>query len=358
MSTQECTRFVQEQGARLGFVRVGVTGTQTPQSYPAYRHWLEQKFHGSMHYMDDAFHKEARQNMHALLPEVQSAIVVALNYAPVKDTARNDKSTEEELQGRVAAYALGNDYHRVLKEKLYALAESLDSQCGVHKHRACVDSAPLLERELARRAGLGFIAKNTMLITPGLGSYTLLGVLLTSLPLEPTPALGSQHCGTCTACLDACPTQAFSAPYQLDARKCISYLTIESETSFPLEVRESVGTHIFGCDICQNVCPYNAKAPLRNPPAPELAPIDATRAHPSLAQLANQGSNQRKRYVHGTPLRRNRNTQMLRNVAVALGNLPTSPKRSELLHKLADHPSPLVQEHARWALATKTKKKS
>jgi len=297
-----------------------------------------------MAYMQDEFHTRARRSMEELLPSVRSAIVVAASYEKVEFS---DTDTSLPPRGRVAQYALGDDYHQVLRNKLQTLADVIAEEAGESvESRPCVDSTPLLERELAERAGLGFVAKNTMLISPGLGSYTLLGVLLTSAELAPTAPPAVRDCGTCTACLDACPTNAFRGPYQLDARRCISYLTIESEDTIPEELRPMVGDRIFGCDVCQDVCPYNAAAPLRATVLASLQPRDDQRSQPDLEHLATLGSNQRKRYVSGTPLRRNRREQMLRNVAVALGN--TAPQHP-VLDTLAKDRSPLVQEHALWA---------
>lgn len=334
----------------LGFAKAGVTDVATPAHYEDYRAWLDRGDHGSMGYMDDDFHKAARQDMELLLPEARSAIVVALSYSVAKE---QEEPSRGEPVGRVAQYALGDDYHHVIKKKLGVIADKLAELCQGATSRACVDSAPVLERELAQRAGLGFIAKNTMLITPGIGSYTLLGVLLTTADLAPTHAKEIRDCGTCTACIDACPTQAFRAPHKLDARRCISYLTIESQEPMPEELRSQVGDRIFGCDVCQDVCPYNAAAPHRAQVVPELMPRDAQRARPALSMLAGLGSNQRKRYVAGNALRRNRREQLLRNVAVALGN--TAPD-SEILETLASDRNPMVQEHALWALHQRTPK--
>ncbi len=345
-SPQALTNFVVKAAEDLGFARAGVTGIETPARYSAYLSWLERDDHASMEYMADSFHKRARADMRELLPEAQSAISVALSYDKVEAP---QPASDGSPRGRVAQYALGDDYHHVMRSKLSALAEALAQEAGeTFDSRACVDSAPLLEREIAERAGLGFVAKNTMLITPGLGSYTLLGVLLTSANLAPTRATSSRDCGSCTACLDACPTDAFRGPYQLDARRCISYLTIESEEPIPESLRPLLGDRIFGCDACQDVCPYNAVAPSRSQTIPELRPRDPDRARPSLQMLAEHGSNQRKRYVAGNALRRNRREQLLRNVAVALGNVaPEHP----IVETLAHDRSPLVQEHAQWAKA-------
>ncbi len=347
----ELTQIALREAEDLGFARAGVTDCAPPGRYEEYLEWLARGDHGTMAYMAEEFHKEARKQPQALLAGARSAIVVLACYE--KPSTGGDCSETDAL-GRVAQYALGDDYHHVFRRKLETLAERLGeaSPDPDIEFRACVDSAPLMERELAERAGLGFIAKNTMLITPGLGSYTLIGVLLTTAHLATTLPEASRDCGTCTACLDACPTQAFRAPYKLDARRCISYLTIESDAPIPEPLRTSVGERIFGCDACQDVCPYNAAAPLRAPIADELRPREADRARPKLAMLASLGSNQRKRYVAGSAMRRNRREQTLRNVAVALGNVePNSP----VLDDLANDRNEMVRAHAIWARGKRSK---
>jgi epoxyqueuosine reductase len=353
--SKDPTSFVLEKALSLGFVRAGVTGIEAPDRYAAYQSWLERGDHGEMKYMAEDFHRKSRLDLRELLPEAQSAVVVALSYpkAP-QDQESESPVDDQEPRGRVAQYALGDDYHQVMHGKLKQLAAALAEFVGRPlQARSCVDSAPLLERELAERAGLGFVAKNTMLITPGIGSFTLLGVLLSELPLRPTAPTETRDCGTCTACLDACPTQAFRAPYQLDAKRCISYLTIESSEPVPEELRSKIGDRIFGCDVCQDVCPYNAKAPLRNVGPAEMQAREADRARPPLHQLATLGSNQRKRYLHGSAMRRAGREPLLRNVAIALGNQTLSgsadERRNQTLDVLSEDRSSMVREHAQWA---------
>lgn len=350
------TAFALQKAADLGFARAGVTDTRAPARYEAYQEWLARGDHGSMAYMADDFHQRSRADMRELLPEVQSAIVVALSYDK-PETAADNAQPSQAPRGRVAQYAVGDDYHFVIKDKLKLLGQALADELGRPvAFRACVDSAPLLERELAARAGLGFIAKNTMLISPGLGSYTLLGVLLIALEMEPTHQAQTRDCGTCTACLDACPTQAFRGPHKLDATRCISYLTIESREAIPEALREALGDRIFGCDECQDVCPYNAKAPLRFPSNPHLRARDPERPRPPLQEFVSMGSNPRKRYMRASAMQRNSREQLLRNVAVALGNAPVTgaageDAANESLQTLATDASPLVRDHAQWALA-------
>jgi epoxyqueuosine reductase len=216
--------------------------------------------------------------------------------------------------------------------------------------RACVDTAPVLERGFAEAAGIGFVGKNTMLITPGLGSYTVLGELLTDVELAPTPRdNGAARCGDCRACLDACPTGALPAPWVLDARRCVSYLTIEHRGDIPESLRPLIGDMVFGCDICQEVCPYNAAAPARTPPAPDLADDALDAARPDLLELAAMGSNPHKRWSAGRAVRRASRAQLMRNVAVALGNSGDARARPHL-ERLAGDASAVVRRTARWAL--------
>jgi epoxyqueuosine reductase len=255
-------------------------------------------------------------------------------------------------RGAVARYARGTDYHIVVRDKLVALGEAIAGAAGrAVASRVCVDSAPVLERDLAQRAGLGFAGKNTLLITRGVGSYTVLGELLLDVEVEIDHDGGDRvGCGSCRACLDACPTGAFVAERVLDARRCISYLTIESEAAIPEELRPRLGPWIFGCDVCQEVCPYNASAP-RTPTS------DDERGHPDLVALATAPSNQLRRFVRRTALRRVSRAQLLRNVCVALGNLGDQAAVPALTARL-DDPSPLVREHAAWALAEITRRTS
>jgi len=252
----------------------------------------------------------------------------------------------------IARYARGADYHVVMRRKLTALAEAVAAGVGRPvAARACVDSAPLLERDLAEVAGIGFAAKNTMLIAPGLGSYILLGELLLDIAAAPTTALdaAAPRCGSCRACLDACPTGAFVGAHVLDARRCISYLTIEHRGVIDRALRPAMGAMIFGCDICQEVCPFNAAAPDRTPPDPELAPLTDDRGAPDLARLLGLGANQMRRFLDGTALRRANRDQLLRNVCIALGNSGDAAAIPALARALADR-SPIVRGHAAWGL--------
>ena len=255
------------------------------------------------------------------------------------------------LRGKIARYAVGDDYHLVLRDKLVAVAHQLAKKLARPvAARPCVDTAPVLERDHAERGGVGFVAKNTMLIAPGLGSYVVLGELLLDVIAEPTaPAEPPRpRCGSCRACLDACPTGAFVDAYVLDARRCISYLTIEQAGPIPRELRASIGTWVFGCDVCQEVCPFNA-SPDAPPAEPMLAPRDLDHALPDLVKLASLGSNQLRQFVRRTALRRTHRDQLRRNVAVALGNTGDAGAIPALRELLASR-APLVRGHAAWGL--------
>ena len=340
-------RAVIDHARALGFHRVGIVPVEPPRRYREYERWLADHHHAGMAYMAAAEHRRARADVRELLPTARSVIVVALAYDHREPSATSDS----ELRGFVARYARGTDYHIVVRRKLFELAERIGQLAGRPvAARPCVDSAPVLERELAERAGIGFVAKNTMLIAPGIGSYVVLGELLVDIELSPTannPA--GPRCGECTACLDACPTGAFPAAYTLDSSRCISYLTIEHRGAIPTELRSQLGAMIFGCDICQQVCPFNARAPDRTPPDPELRPPTPERAAPDLIALLRMGSSARRRFVDRTALRRVNREQLLRNVCVALGNTG-DPRAVDALLQAERDRSPLVREHARWAL--------
>jgi epoxyqueuosine reductase len=332
----------------LGFARAGIASPQ--RSEPAAERlasWLAAGHHGEMQYMAQGLD---RSSPAALFEPVQSVVVVALPYADPALTPLRRSATGPELRGRVARYARGEDYHHVLKAKLERLGAAIDALVGRPvARRACVDSAPLLERDFAVRAGLGFAAKSTLTILPGVGSFVLLGELLLDLQLSPTASAALSGCGTCTRCLSACPTGAFQGPYVLDARRCISYLTIELKGSVPPELRALIGSHVFGCDICQDVCPWNQSrhAPARAPELGEHAELAA----PDLVSLLFLTSSGYRKLVRGTALSRVSRQRLARNAAIALGNSRSPAAEAPLSRALASHSSELVRAHAAWALA-------
>ncbi|HVY27100.1 MAG TPA: tRNA epoxyqueuosine(34) reductase QueG [Polyangiaceae bacterium] len=334
-----------------GFVRAAITRPSlSERAAERLDRWLAAGHHGEMHYMAGGLPRDAPR---ALLESVKSVLVVALPYAePVPVLLRQSAAgpvLSLPLSGRVARYAQGEDYHRVLKTKLERVGERIDALVGrAVTRRPCVDSAPLLERDFAVQAGLGFAAKSTLTIVPGAGSFVLLGELLLDLELAATPVAVASGCGSCTRCLEACPTGAFVGPYELDARRCISYLTIELKGWVPRELRPLIGQHVFGCDICQDVCPWNhsPRVPLRDA---ELGRREAL-ATPALEELLFLGSAAYRRLVAGTALSRVSRARLSRNAAIALGNTRHPAAEAPLARALLTHSSELTRGHAAWAL--------
>lgn len=325
------TRRVKTLAAAIGFDRVGVTHAGPVQSVAYYRLWLAADHAGTMGYLRR--NVKIRAEPRRLLPGARSIICVALNYGRpdgTNETSRGLQPARPEDSagyptaptGRVAQYARGRDYHLVMRGMLRDLVERLRQELDEpFEARVCVDTAPLLERELARAAGLGWIGKNTCLLHEQLGSYLFLGEVLTTLELEPDSPV-PDRCGTCTRCLDACPTKAFPAPYQLDASRCISYFTIEHRGDVPQEFHAGIGDWVFGCDICQQVCPFNAKAPAATHPqiAEERIP-----ARLNLLDLLNLGSADYRRLTKATAARRATRHMWRRNAGIALRNAQRRP---------------------------------
>ena len=329
----------------LGFARAAVIPIEPPRRHELYASWLAAGHAGEMAYLAAPEHVGPRGDLRALLDAARSLVVVALAYdrtTPVPEARL--------LRGKIARYARGEDYHLVMRDRLVLLADRLARELGGPvATRPCVDSAPVLEREWAERGGLGFVAKNTMLIAPGLGSYVVLGELLVAaeLPVTAPETPPRPRCGSCRSCLDACPTGAFVDAYVLDARRCISYLTIEHHGAIPRELRPAIGTWVFGCDVCQEVCPFNAGDGAQ--PDPLLRPRTLEHALPDLIALAAKGANQLRQFVRRTALRRISRELLLRNIAVALGNTG-SPAAIPALVALLGHRVAIVRGHAAWAL--------
>jgi epoxyqueuosine reductase len=334
-------RLVRELAAECGFVAAGVTDARLSPDFSRFSDWAERGLAGEMRYLTD--HRgDLRNSPENLLPGARSVICTATQYNPPE--AYSTKFTDTEL-GWIARYAWGDDYHGAIRQKLEQLAAKLLN----HRDfiwRACVDTAPLLERSLSRAAGLGWIGKNTCLINQNLGSWLFLGELLTTLEIAPDSP-PPDHCGTCTRCIDACPTDAIvPAPaggYELDSRLCIAYFTIELRGSIPEAERGRMGNNLFGCDICQDVCPWNRKSPR----LPE--PAAADRVAPPLERFAELDEPEFRRLFRGTPVTRAKHRGFLRNVAVAMGNSGLARFRMPL-EKMAASDDPLIAEHARWAL--------
>ena len=333
---------VKARASELGFDLVGIAPAHPPPHGHFYLQWLSAGYAGSMDYLsrDDAVRR--RLDPREALPGARSIVVVALNYynggdGPVSDPARPV----------IARYARGTDYHLVFEEKLAELAAFLESSASSDAAtKTYVDYGPVLERDHAQRAGLGWIGKNTVLINPSLGSYLFLGEIITDLELEPDDPFVPDHCGTCERCIVACPTDAIRGPRELDARRCISYLTIELRGPIPLELRPLVGNRVFGCDICQEVCPWNDLVPETR--EPRFRPRDDVTGPELIELMSLNDAEFRSRYAD-TPLERARRSGFLRNVAVALGNWGNRAAVPALTSGLADE-EPLVRGHAAWAL--------
>ncbi|HEV8245904.1 MAG TPA: tRNA epoxyqueuosine(34) reductase QueG [Polyangiaceae bacterium] len=358
----ELSKDLSAAALELGFTRIGFAPVERfERGGQALERWLSQGHAGEMGYLAQS---GDRADPRALLESARTLVVVVMSYAGsraglVPLTNREGRA----LTGSIARYARGSDYHQVLKQRLHRLADRSAELAGRPVlARACVDTAPLLEREAAAAAGLGFIGKNTLAIVAGLGSYVLLGELLLDLEVRPEPAslpdgerpqsrpaaTPEAHCGSCRACLDACPTGAFVDAHVLDARRCISYLTIEFTGVIPRELRTQIGTRVFGCDVCQEVCPYNASATPR-PVAAELAPR-ADREQVDLASLLDLGSAGYRKFVKRSALSRASRATLARNAAIALGNLGQRECEAPLVKALLHHYFPIVRGHAAWAL--------
>ncbi len=330
---------IKAQGAALGFDLVGISPVRPPAHGGSFAEWLRRGYHGEMAYMA----RTAGTRLHPgeFLPWARSIVSVALNYSTPHPRG------VEGIRGWISRYAWGEDYHEVMQAKLRQLLEWVRREAGPQvQGRIFVDAGPVLDREAAARAGIGWYGKNTNLLSMRIGSFFFLGELFLSLELEPDRPI-RDRCGQCRLCLDACPTNAFVGPYVLDARRCISYLTIELKGAIPRELRPRMGTHIFGCDICQDVCPYNARVkatrepafhPRRGLHAPELIPLLSLTEAEFTARFA------------GSPIRRARRRGLLRNVCVALGNLGRAEAVPALSAALCNDPEPLVRGHAAWAL--------
>ncbi len=328
------TNLIKGQALGLGFDLAGVTTLGPAETAGAFEHWLERGYAGDMSYLQRG--AEKRRDTRLPFPGATSAIVVALNYG--------GKSPS----GPIARYARGDDYHDVMWKKLDSLHQWIDDCLGrAVRGRSYVDTGPILERDLARKAGLGWFGKNTNLINPGIGSFFFIGSLLIDLDLEPDAPFEADRCGTCTRCLEACPTQALVEPRVLDATRCISYLTIESRGAVPEELRDSLGTLVYGCDICQDVCPWNVSF-ARDLTEQALAPRPAMES-PLLTELMRLSPEGWREFSRGSAIKRAKRSGFLRNVAVALGNSGSAEAIHPLREALSDE-EPMVREHAAWAL--------
>jgi epoxyqueuosine reductase len=327
----------------LGFAAVGVSGIELGEDEAHLLDWLQAGCHGEMDYMQR--HGTRRSRPQELVPGTLRVISVRMDYLPHGQVEAEAVLADPTL-GYVSRYALGRDYHKLMRNRLQKLADRIEAEVGPFGYRVFTDSAPVLEKALARNAGLGWIGKHSNLIDSKSGSWFFLGEIYTDLPLQADPP-ASNHCGSCVRCLDACPTAAIVAPYRVDARRCISYLTIELQGPIPEEFRAPMGNRIYGCDDCQLACPWNKFAKLSA--EPDFRARHGLEAG-SLVELFGWNEQEFLSRTEGSAIRRIGHERWLRNIAVALGNAPPSPEVRAALAARATHPSGLVREHVAWAL--------
>ena len=334
---------IKAEATKQGFVLTGITTPTPPPHLSNYLNWIAEGRHASMGYLADERARTRRANPKLILPEAESILLLAAPYPDPKLESAISAVDVERGKGRISAYAWSDDYHITLKEKLIHLVEFIEKEVG-HKvpNRWYTDTGPILEKDLAQRAGLGWIGKNTCLINPKIGSYFFLAEIFLGIKLPPDEPFSSDHCGTCTRCLDACPTQAILPNRTIDANLCISYLTIENKGEIPEELRPKLGNLIFGCDICQEICPWNKKSK----PDRFEGKIDP---HPNLIKELALTPQEFNKKFKNNPVKRAKRRGYLRNVAVALGNAG-SPEAIPVLEKAKDDIEPLVRAHAEWAL--------
>ena len=343
MTASTTEDLVKRWGRELGFDAVAIAGIDLAEDEARLMEWLGRGWHGEMDYM--ARHGARRARPAELVPGTVSIVTARLNYTSASAGDATEALDDPE-RAYVARYALGRDYHKVLRAKLQALADRMTSELGPFPYRVFTDSAPVMEVSLATKSGLGWRGKHTLALSRDAGSYFFLGELFVGLALSPD-APTSAHCGTCERCIDICPTRAIVAPYQLDARRCIAYLTIEHHGPIPEELRPLLGNRIYGCDDCQIVCPWNKYAQATDDP--DFAVRNALDTA-TLVELFAWSEDEFAKRMEGSPIRRIGHERWLRNIAVALGNAPTGPRVVEALWSRAGHASALVREHVRWAL--------
>lgn len=343
---QELASRIRSWARELGFQQLGIADCDTGHHAERLQAWLDAGYHGEMQYMER--HAALRKEPASLVPGTLRVLSVRMDYLP--DDTRAIEVLQNPRKAYLSRYTLGRDYHKLVRRRLQQLADRIAAEIGPFGYRAFVDSAPVLERAFAEKAGLGWIGKNTLLINKRAGSWFFLGELFTDLPL-PVDEPGTEHCGSCTSCMTVCPTQAFVGPWILDARRCISYLTIELRGSIPLELRPLIGNRVFGCDDCQLCCPWNkfASATRERDFTPRHS-LDRA----ELLELFTWDEASFLQYTEGSAIRRIGFEQWLRNLAVALGNAPRDNTIISALEARASHPSALVREHVAWALERQT----
>lgn len=338
---------IKRWGQELGFAEIGITDTNLEIAEPKHQAWIKKGFHGEMDYM--AKHGLRRSRPAELVPNTVRVISARLDYLPPK--AKNSwQVINDNSQAFISRYALGRDYHKVMRQKLQKLCDKiqaeLDSELHAFEYRAFTDSAPVLEVALAEKAGLGWRGKHTLLLNKNHGSWFFLGEIYTNLPL-PIDAQAANHCGTCSACIDICPTRAITAPYEVDARRCISYLTIELKTAIPLEFRPLIGNRVYGCDDCQLACPWNKFAEITQEPDFNIRNgLDDV----SLVECFGWSEAEFQQKMAGSAIYRIGYAQWLRNIAVGLGNANTTPEIINALQAKQYHDNDLIREHVLWAL--------
>ena len=331
-------------GQQLGFQQIGITDTNLAQAENHLNQWLQQGMHGELRYMEKHGLKRTRAEL--LVPQTIRIISARMDYFP-KDAKEIEQTLQDPTLAFISRYATGQDYHKLIRRRLQRLADKIQAEIGEFGYRAFADSAPVMEKPFAQNAGLGWIGKHSNLLNRKAGSWFFLGELYTNLPL-PCDEPETDHCGSCSACLDVCPTQAIVAPYVVDARKCISYLTIELKGTIPIEFRKAIGNRIFGCDDCQLVCPWNRFA------SPSEEPAFAVRHNLDSVELGQLFLWTEREFLdktRGSAIRRLGYERWLRNIAIALGNSPPSKATVTTLKSRQNDESDLVREHVEWALA-------
>ena len=340
---QQLKKRIKAWAQDLGFQQAGISDVDLSEAGEHLNNWLEKKFHGEMNYMQR--HGDKRFHPEQLVPNTLSIIAVRLDYMFTELTAYEDL-TAQPNKAAISRYALGRDYHKVLRKKLQQLADKIALEIGPFGHRVFTDSAPVMEKAIAEKAGLGWIGKHSNLLNSKAGSYFFLGEIYTDLPLA-ADEKQSFHCGSCTQCIQDCPTQAIVAPFQVDARRCISYLTIENQGPIPIEFRQAMGNRIYGCDDCQVVCPWNKFTQHSQEsdfaPRHHLDDID-------LLELFSWTETEFLQRTEGSPIRRIGYDSWQRNLAVGLGNAQASAEIAAALQNKLTSASPMVKEHIAWAL--------
>ena len=335
------------EARRLGFNLFGVTSPDTPPHYAVYEDWIEQGRHGEMGYLDTERARQRRKNPSLILPECQSILVLGWPHTVPSFSREGLEGEDQRLTGRIASYAWGEDYHDVIPARLQELVAFIEERRGeTIPNRWYTDTGPILERDLAQQAGLGWIGKNTCLINPGQGSFFLLAEIFLGIKLEPDTPFSADRCGTCTRCIEACPTDCIQANRTIDASQCISYLTIELKGAIPRDIRTNLSNWVFGCDICQQVCPWNQRFADQG----NSNQADISLKEPDLISELTYTPEEFNRKFKGNPVKRAKRRGYLRNVAVALGNSNSAAGVPQLIKSLNEDPEPLVRGHAAWAL--------